>query len=339
MIDATHSAQLDQELQLRLKDSAVFRKIVDISRHDPKLCPILCSARNIAHAAYLYPAAIHSILMQSSSDPLAAFFPNLGGNRSTDDADFASSLKQFVGAHAVDISQKLQRYDHVVKSDPRRAAVLRCAVAEAWRALDKPARYVLIDFGCGIGTSMLLDRSDTIVTEDILRITLAAELALEVPLRGGRPDPELPTAERRIGLDITRLDPTLSDDRNFVLGHVFPEQAEAFRGLQAAIAQLAQDPPEYRTGDTLQELEETLNQLEPGLPVILMHSMMIHCLTPEERHTLDKLLAEEGARRPLARVSFEIAGPASTLRLALNGQPPRMLGRAGYDAEWLHWMV
>lgn len=340
MIDSALLHQVEQEASLRLKGSPIFHRIVALSVTDPELWNVLASANDITQGVQLYPAAIHAALMRSADDALADYFPTISGCKDPTDASFAKELLRFVGEQRTEITALIEARRYIVKSDIRRAAVLRCAVAVSWRELGCPDHYALIDFGCSMGTALLLDRCTTAVSAESLHFEIDARQSITIPLRGnGRPDPTLPRAERRIGLDVTKLDPSSETDRNFLLGHVFPEQLDAFNALAAAIARLALDPPTYRTGNTIAELACAFREFPPGLPVILMHSMMIHDLDAEERKELDRILHEERDRRPLARVSFEMAGPASTLRMALNGAPPRMLGRAGYDGEWLSWMA
>lgn len=343
MVDSAHARQVHQvqlEANLRLKSSPVFHRIIELSIVEPELWNVLASANDLTQGAQLYPAAIHAMLMESPGAALAAYFPTLGGSRTPAENAFSIELLGFVQQHRTEITALIRTRRYIVKCDIRRAAVLRCAVAESWRELCGPSRYALIDFGCSMGAALLLDRSTTTVMGDSLRFEVDAQQSISLPLRGSsRPDPALPRAERRVGLDVTRLDPTSEIDRNFVLGHVFPEQVGAFHALAAANRRLSLDPPTYRIGDTIAELAREFSELPSGLPVILMHSMMIHCLPAEARNALDRVLDEETARRPVARVSFEIAGPASTLKIALNGAPPRMLGRAGYDADWLSWMA
>lgn len=340
MIDPASLQLVEREADLRLKDSPVFRKIIAQAVVEPELWSVLARAADITQGVQLFPAAIHAVLMKSSGERFTRYFPTLGGNTPPVDGAFARELLHFVRTHLNEIVTLIMARRHIVKSDVRRAAVLRCAVAQGWRSLGNPDHYALIDFGCGMGTALLLDRSGTSLEDDHLRLEIDAQHSITIPLRGsGRPSPDLPPAVRRTGLDVTRLDPRTETDRNFVLGHVFPEQTEAFAALAAATGRLAMDPPAYRIGDTLAELEREFDEIAPELPVILMHSMMIHCLSEEARGALDHLLAQETTRRPVVRVSLEIAGPAASLRLSLNSGSPIMLGRAGYDAEWLTWMA
>jgi hypothetical protein len=320
-------------------NSPVLSKIADLAPLDDDIASLFKAARVPSKSPHLVTAAIHALLIGSPGDPLAEYFPTLGGTRSVSETDFLLCLGAFVAGHKGRLVQSIQRRDLVVKTDVRRAAVLRSLVASAWDELGRPARYALIDLGCSVGTNLLLDRFDTQVGAKEIRMCIAEGVSVEVSILAGRiASVELPKAERRIGIDLYGFDVESEEDRNWLLGSLMPEDVDAFVALRAAMAVLKSDPPEFQIGDAATKLQAAMPAIDSDVALIVMHSMMAHDVSPENWGIISEMVLEEAARRPVARVSMEIGGAATTLEGKFGPtQARRVFGRADFDGAWIKW--
>lgn len=331
--------ELRRECRIHFSESPVFAAIIEAALADLDLLIMLASAESAGHEMRMFVASIHGHAIAEPQAEFAAFLPSLGGTRPVDDPAFASVLRSFVMERRASILAAMRERRFIVKTDIRRAVILRCLAAEAWRMMGRPRDYALIDLGCSVGGNLLIDRIAVKDDDSHLRLDLGPGVSLAVARRGQPvPHVELPPAQRRIGIDLYHLDAARAEDRNMLLGYVNPHDTAAFAALKAVLGRLASEPPELRIGNAADMLGPVLAELAPQLPVIVMHSMMIHYLPREVQSRLFALLADEARRRPVARIAMEIAGAATSLTIAAGQQQlPRMMGRAEFDGSWMTW--
>src|SRR5437868_3846712 len=104
---------------------------------------------------YLLLTAVHSLLLEDASDPLARFYPSVGGRADSLDGVYGP-FREFVIRHGQRLISIIASA-HVNKSVLRRSACLRPMIVEVagesgWSAIH------LIDLGCGAGFNLLLDK-------------------------------------------------------------------------------------------------------------------------------------------------------------------------------------
>lgn len=320
--------------------SAVLSRIADIAAVDARVEQLFRAAEVPAFSPHLAMAAIHSLLLAHRDEALADYFGTLGGRLNVTDGDFQGSLVDFVGRYGAALASRVRHRKFIVKTDIRRAAILRALVASAWKELGSPARYALVDLGCGIGVNLLLDRIEMRSNSHEILMCFPNSVDVSVQIKTDRaPTIKLPRAVRRVGIDVHRFDIHSDEDRNWLLGNIMPEDDRAMAALGSAMTALKDDPPEVLVGDASVELDAVLNQIEPDVAVIVMHSMMMHFLSAQGKEAISGALVAAAQIRPVARVSFEIAGAAATLESRMGStQSPRLYGRAHLDGAWVKWV-
>ena len=331
---------LNIEKNTRLRNSPLFDALADLIIDTPEFLGLLSVPGSGTPEANLHNllALLHTRVITQPELPLAQFFPNLGGRLLPDDPSFPGIAADFLRHNREALAFGLTQHRYIVKTAIRRTVALKSLASQAWRELGMPADYALIDVGCSVGANLLLDRVE-IKPEDAGYGLCIADIKLHVARRGGGvPQFDLPRACRRIGIDMYRIDPRETKDRMAVLGHLQPEDKQNFVAMGQVLDILAVDPSDVRVGSATQLLDPVLDSLDRGLPVIVMHSLMINFLDAQEREHLTQIMQRHAQRRELARISMEISGPSTRLALAAGAQlKERMMGRADEDGAWMTW--
>jgi hypothetical protein len=332
MVAATFLRAADQDFADSPHWSFLARRIAS----DQQLLEIAAAGRPGQFPPHLLLAAVHQLVLEGEASELAPFYPSAGGNRAPD-GDFFLAFRECALHHRERLAEVVARRN-VNKTVLRRCACLRPMLIEAARRLEAE-RVHLIDIGCSIGHNLLLDRWGVIYEPGLRAGPADAPVTVRTELRGGTPPLEgLPEIVERIGLDLDRIDMANADDRTWILGNLFPDDPDFDITLRAA-QEMLRSPPSIVTGDAAETLPKTIRELDPSVPVVLMHTMMIHNLNTRQRTELFRGTSEVARDRRIARISFELT-PAGEGRLALATDgliQSTPLGRADAGAKWISW--
>jgi hypothetical protein len=165
--------------------------------------------------------------------------------------------------------------------------------------------------------------------------------ALRCEPRGPVPvPPRLPDICWRAGLDLNPLDVTSGDDVRWLSCLVWPGEGDREQRLAAAIAAARRDPPVIHRGDLLTDLPALAAQAPGGATLVVYHSAVLACLTPQDR----RRFAATVRRMPAVWLSSEGPGVVPELPAppcqgtpfvpARDGRTPIAL--TGSHGTWLH---
>ena len=136
-----------------------------------------------------------------------------------------------------------------------------------------------------------------------------AGLELSGEARGGPPASLLGsevTVRRRVGVDRQPVDVTSEYGARVLEAFVWADQTHRLERLRRAIAVAQDDPPELLEGDFVEILPALLRRRDLDALTIVFDSVSTIYLRDDDAARLESVLAEEGERGSLARVSYEI---------------------------------
>lgn len=132
------------------------------------------------------------------------------------------------------------------------------------------------------------------------------------------PDP-LPTVAQCHGIELFPLDLSQERERRWLRSCIWPEEAERYRLLDAAMALAQQHPPQILHGDACDRLPELLASTPPDQTLCVWHSFALHQGPASVRERVIQMLVEASRQRTVYRISLEASpskqGPSPRLEL------------------------
>ena len=187
--------------------------------------------------------------------------------------------------------------------------VQRCwALLPAFLTVADGRRLDLVELGPSGGLNLFWDRY-AYRYGDVRWGDLAAGLELSGRAEGGPPPGLLSTrAEvgRRIGIDRRPVDVTTDHGARLLEAFVWADQTDRLERVRHAIEIARQDPPRLLDGDYVEVLPALLAERDLDALTVVYHSVSTVYLRQDERDRLDEILAAEGRRGSLARISYEV---------------------------------
>ena len=214
-------------------------------------------------------AAIHDQVLLEPDHELARWYPNLVAEpRQPDDPALATTLRAFVRERAPAILE-IVGTRHVQTNEVGRCALLLPAFALI--GADAPLAH--LDVGASAGLNLLLpsfsvryDGGEPIGPRD-------ATVGLSCDTRGDPPlaldSLRLPDITGRCGIDARPIDVTDPAEARWLEACCWPDQADRFRRLRAAIELAQHDPPELLAGDAVESVGPAIERMATrGHPVV-----------------------------------------------------------------------
>jgi hypothetical protein len=149
---------------------------------------------------------------------------------------------------------------------------------------------------------------------------------------------------RRLGIDRRPVDVTTDHGARLLEAFVWADQTDRLERARRAIEIARRDPPRLLDGDYVEVLPALLAERDLDRLTVVYHSVSTVYLSLEERGRLDEILAEDGARGSLARVSYEVDRDTPTfygfaLDLDLWPGGRTRLARLDGHANSLEWVA
>lgn len=285
--------------------------------------------------ALRFLGGVHRIVLEGRAPELAAFYPSVGGH---DRGDPGPAFLTTVRRHHAEVSRRIE--DGVQTNEVGRAAVLVGGYAAVAARTLLPLR--VLEVGASAGLNLRWDH----FAYDIGRC-VAGDPDSPVRFSGvweGEP-PELPSAfavAERAGCDRNPLDATTPEGRLTLMSYVWPDQIERFERLEAAIEVARRVPATVERADAAEWVAERLAQSTPGVATVVVHSIVLQYLSPENRSRFRDAITDAGRRAsgaaPLAWLRMEPGGDRAELRLTTwpHGDE-RVLATAGYHGRPVWW--
>ena len=317
---------------------------------DPAVLELAARAGAGQPAPNLLFAAVQSHLLRAPKEPLAAHYPEIGGDRPGggrpgDDRSNDDPWPQFRAsclANADTIAPILETR-MVQTNEVGRCALLLPALSVIWRA-GREQPLGLIEFGASAGLNLLLDRYAYDYGDGRVRGDPSSAVRLHCNVRGTTAPPlpdRPPPIATRVGLDLNPLDVTIADDASWLRALVWPGMVERIARLEAAIARAAADPPRLRAGDGVALLPAALAEMPATATACVFHAHTLNQLAPAAHDAFEATLKRAAASRPIYRIGLEGATPHSSLTLHRHdgaGVESRTLAHCDAHGAWLEWL-
>jgi hypothetical protein len=286
----------------------------------PLLLDLMLTAPERARVPVNLFAAVHDLLLADRSDRLARFYPNL--TRVPDDGDPMPEFLAFCSARTPQLAASL------ATRFPQTNEIGRSALFLAGFDRLEPGPKAHVDLGASAGLNLLVDK---LAYRDADSVVLGeSEVVLDCSVRGepGRLAVRLPEIEARLGLDIAPIDPSDAAGLRWLKACVWPDQADRFHRLEAAIELLGRHPVEVRRGDLVDDLASTLDAVSGrGHPVVTTSWVLCYLDAERQRAWLEEL-ERLGAERDLSWVWAEAPSQVGVLPVAqqLDASESTILG-------------
>lgn len=273
---------------------------------DPTLYRQLLHAPATQRLPVLLFACVHELLLEHPDHALAQWYPNLTpDHRSPADRALAATFTGFVHAHADRLAHLLATRTTQTNEVGRCGSLLPALGLLA----DEVGALALLDVGASGGLNLLLDRyhydyrardgtSRTVGGPSTVQITVATT--------GDVPVPEtMPTIAVRCGVDRRPIDVTHEDEAHWLEACVWPDQADRFHRLVAAIEIARSSPPEILAGDAVESLAPAVERISRTAHPVVTNSWVLNYLTSDQRSAYLSTLERLGAERDLSWVYAE----------------------------------
>jgi len=319
---------------------------------DVEIQNLAARRKNGQPPANLIFGAVQYLLLTGIEDPLAAYYPSLGGTRAVDDAAYGL-FRDFCHRHEAEIADIISaRVTNT--NEVGRSALLAPGFEFVAHLENKPLG--LIEIGSSAGLNLNFDRYGYRYVDEAgqprLERWLDADFVLTCTLRGpGVPQlREVPPAVgSRLGLELQPIDITQESERLWLKALVWPERKERFARLDGALKVAVAHPPKIKGGDAILNLAEALSAVPSDQACCMYHTVMAYQLNREQITRIHDILLAESHKRPVYRVTVEgevvppnpvaTHNPLKVVRY-LNGKLAlRSLAVCDPHGLWMEWTV
>lgn len=327
----------------------LYRHLAEGVADDPELVALMLAAPPEQHNPVLLFAAVHHLLLDGREHELARFYPNVTPHP-LPAADAPPLFRRFALEHADEVREL------VATRSTQTNEVGRCATfLPALGLLDgEVGDLALVDVGTSAGLNQFLDRY-SYEYHPGGEVGARSTVHLECGTRGDVPIPaRLPTVAARIGLDASPIDVTDDDQVRWLEACVWPDQADRFERLRAAVAIAQADPPTIRRGDAVDDLAATVAEVCDTAHPVVMNSWVLNYLPEARRVAYVAELDRLGEHHDLSWVLAESPAQTSGLPIPTSAEPEhrtvlslvtwrrgrrtvRRLATCHPHGYWIHW--
>jgi hypothetical protein len=285
-------------------------------------------------------AGLHRLALSGESGTLAAHFPSTGGDG--DAYAMWPAVESVLRACPPALREALAR--PVQTNEVGRAAPLASAFAVVAARTGLPLR--LLEIGSSAGLNLRLDRF-WFEAGGVGWGDRGSAVRFVDVWEGGAPPfgAATPVAARR-GCDRAPIDVAVPGADLTLLSFVWPDQAERFARLRAALAIARDAPVTVDATDVAEWLPAQLAEPAPGVATVVFHSIVWQYLPPGTRRQVIGALRTAGARAtaaaPLAWVRLEPAPQFAHAELRCTTWPggeEQLLAVTGFHAGPIAWRV
>jgi hypothetical protein len=287
--------------------------LCEVAATDPEIAGLLRHAPAEQRLPVLLMAAVHSIVLAEPHLEIARHYPTHAGHDAPGGpatAHVAELFRSFCHDRAEEIA-RIVAGRRTQTNEVGRAALFLPALA----LLDaEHGPLGLVDVGTSGGLNLQLDRFEYRYRPGG-RLGGPATVRLTCDVTGPVPVPTaIPTISSRIGVDSAPIDVSDPDEARWLKACVWPDQADRFERLSAAIDLAVAHPPVIRREDATTALEAAVDDSD-GHPVV-MNSWVLNYLSPTEREGYVAELDRLGRRSDLSWVHAECPAMCSGVPFA-----------------------
>lgn len=284
----------------------LYAALSTVIARDNDLYGLLRHAPPTQRLPVLLFACVHELVIEQPQHPLANWYPNLTAiPRSPTDRALAPTFRSFVALHHERLVQLLSTRTTQTNEVGRCGSFLPALGLIG----DEVGPIGLLDVGTSGGLNLLLDRY-----EYRFRGPDGAErsvggpstVSITVDVTGEVPVPAaIPTIAARCGIDQRPIDVTDDGEARWLEACAWPDQADRFHRLIAAIEIARANPPEILAGDAVASLGPAVERIGTQAHPVVTNSWVLNYLTSEQRIAYLAELERIGAARDLSWVYAE----------------------------------
>ena len=262
----------------------LYAQMSQVIAGDRELAHLLLHAPLTQRLPVLLFACVHDILIDQPDDELARWYPNLATSPlDPGHPGLAGAMRSFVAANR-EVLEDLLGTRTTQTNEVGRCGFLLPALGVL---ADECGPLGLLDVGASAGLNLLLDRYDyrfTTADGHEHRVGGPSRVQIDVAITGAAPvPPTMPTIASRLGVDQRPIDLTDHREATWLEACVWPDQADRFHRLVAAIEIARADPPEVVTGDAVTSLAAGVAHVGAAAHPVVTNSWVLNYLTSAQR--------------------------------------------------------
>lgn len=267
---------------------------------DDRVARLLTAGNPESSVAPLLFAATQYLLSKHSDHPLAAYYPNLGGNAATTEQTW-QAFRSFALGNSADIREVIGNRS-IQTNELGRAALLYPALARASAASGDP--IALIELGCSAGLLLAFDKhpikynlpdgTTRAVGPDTGGIQLHCRVHKH-PL----PPVDAPVVAERIGIDRDPIDGADPEQRRWLESCVWADQPRRLARLRDALDQISTTPHTILRGDAVDTVGAAVQLIPARRTVVVVTTWSMLYLQLDRRHELLSEFSKISKHRPL----------------------------------------
>jgi hypothetical protein len=321
-------------------DSAMYSRITRGVADNEQILRLIQVAPPGQLEMNLLLAAVQYLLIADPDQPLARWYPSLGGTQV--EGDVAAEFMTFVLAKQEAITG-LIRTRRVQTNEVARCTFLLPAYNLVSRLSGRP--IALLEIGTSAGLTQNLDHYGYQYMADEATVHLSPTSPVQLASNTGTRVPDLarsiPSNVWRAGLDLYPVDISDDDQVRWLRALVWPDRVDRHRRLEAAIALARRHPPTVVGGDAIDAVAGLMAATPPDAAVVIQHSYVLNQLARADREHFMDVLDGLGATRAVYRVGAEslTRSPRTTVDLTVHGaaRDTRVLADVHHHGAWIRW--
>jgi hypothetical protein len=282
----------------------------------PDLARLLLEAPPEQRQPVLLLAALHDLVLREPRHRLAEWYGSVvPAPRPADDPRLMPTVGEFISTRTLELTTLL-RTRRTQTNEVGRCALYLLGMS----GLDDDAGDLAwLDIGSSGGLALQMDRYHYRFDPGGV-VGPASPVVLTTGLRGDAPVPtRLPRIAARCGVDVAPLDVNDPDAARWLEACCWPDQADRFARLHAAIGIARESPPELLAGDAVASLAPAVDRMAPRGHPVVTNSWVLNYLPPSRQTDYVRELDLAGGRHDLTWIFVE--SPRQTPGLPW---PPRL---------------
>jgi len=268
----------------------LYQRLAAVAAERPEVMRVLHHAPPTQQLPVLLFAAVHHLLLGGAGPELAAHYPNLTDEPASGDP--GALFVDFVDAHFDELAT-LAATRTTQTNEVGRCAQFLPVMGMVGSEMGPLAH---LDVGTSAGLNLLLPRyrydyrPGGVVGSD-------SDVVLQCDTRGAIPVPAaMPEVARSFGLDRSPVDLSDPVEVRWLEACVWPDQADRFARLVAALELAREQPPDVRAGDAVDALAGLVHEAASHGHPVVTNSWVLNYLEPHRRlgylAEMDRLGAE-----------------------------------------------
>ncbi len=291
---------------------------------------------------HLFFAAIHFLLLQGQTHPLAQFYPSLTSTPGEPQHAYPV-FQAFCRAHAHAIRHLLTTRINQTNEVGRCAYLMPAFALISRLAHARP--LALVEIGASAGLNLMWDHYGYNYGSGMVCGNAQSPVQLACTLRGERRPPlpeQMPEVALKVGVDLNAVDIRNDDEALWLRALVWPENRERAALLRQAMDVTRHHPPQLHSGDGVAMLPGILNTIPQDTALCVFHTHVLNQFSPEARDRFATLLETHASTRDVYRLSAEWlcgAHPRLDLTAWQHGRMhQRHLANCQAHGQWLEWL-